>query len=55
MGTFKHTRVVTSLCPHGGETAWAGDKPACPPYDFFENEFTLGITPWGDCDILFFC
>ena len=25
-------RVGTLLCPRGYQTAWADDKPVCPPY-----------------------
>ena len=33
--------VGTFLCPRGYQSAWADDKTVCPPYNYFENKFTL--------------
>ena len=34
-------RVGRFLCPRGYQSAWADDIAVCPPYDYFENKFTL--------------
>ena len=38
-------RVGTFLCPRGYQSAWADDKAVCPPYNYFENKFTLVPSP----------
>ena len=31
------------MCPRGYQSAWADDIAVCPPYDYFENKFTLSL------------
>ena len=31
-------RVGTLLCPRGYQTAWADDKPVCPPYTILREQ-----------------